>query len=72
MLPRAGNWYSILADDGQVSAFTSLASASMVVGWSSLQARNAMLAVWQAMSPRAPVPKSHQPRQLNGWYTPLS
>ena len=26
-----------------------------------------MLMVWQAMSPRAPVPKSHQPRQLNGW-----
>jgi len=31
------------------------------------RAMNAMLAVWQAMSPKAPVPKSHQPRQLKGW-----
>src|SRR5438309_927035 len=31
-----------------------------------------MLAVWQAMSPMAPVPKSYQPRQLNGWYVPLT
>jgi hypothetical protein len=27
----------------------------------------AMLAVWQAMSPIAPVPKSQNPRQANGW-----
>ena len=26
--------------------------------------------VWQAMSPRAPVPKSHQPRQEKGAYVP--
>ena len=28
---------------------------------------NGMLTVWQAMSPRAPVPKSHQERQVKGW-----
>src|SRR5215471_7810422 len=27
-----------------------------------------MLTVWHAMSPRAPVPKSHQPRQAKVWY----
>ena len=31
-----------------------------------LSAMNGMLHVWQAMSPSAPVPKSHQPRQANG------
>ena len=30
-------------------------------------ARTMTCSVWQAMSPIAPVPKSHQPRQLNGW-----
>src|SRR5438105_1112447 len=28
----------------------------------------AILTVWHAMSPRAPVPKSHQPRQEKVWY----
>ena len=36
-------------------------------GVGGFSAMNAMLAVWQAMSPKAPVPKSHQPRQLKGW-----
>ena len=53
---------------GQVSGFTSPASADTRVGCVSFRARNARLAVWQAMSPIAPVPKSHQPRQANGWY----
>jgi len=34
-----------------------------------LSAMNGRLHVWQAMSPSAPVPKSHQPRHSNGWYT---
>src|SRR5450755_1681120 len=66
--PRAGNWYVTRADDGYVSRFTSVASATTLVGAPSFSARNATLAVWQAMSPIAPVPKSHQPRQADGWY----
>ena len=31
---------------------------------SALRARKGMLTMWQAMSPRAPVPKSYQPRHL--------
>ena len=46
------------AQAGYVSGLISPASATTAVGASSFSARNAMLAVWQAMSPRAPVPKS--------------
>ena len=47
------------AHAGYVSGLTPPASADTVVGASSFSARNAMFAVWQAMSPIAPVPKSH-------------
>ena len=40
--------------------------ASTVSGYSSLRAANAGSMLWQPMSPIAPVPKSHQPRQLYG------
>ena len=40
--------------------------AWIVAGLRRSKARNVMFTAWQAMSPRAPVPKSHQPRQANG------
>ena len=66
MVPRAGYSKRTCADAGQVWSLTPVAVALTWVGCSSFSAMNAMLAVWQAMSPIAPVPKSHQPRQLNG------
>ena len=55
------------AHAGYVSGLIVPASAVTLVGAPSLSARKAMLAVWQAMSPRAPVPKSQNPRQSCGW-----
>src|SRR5262249_5325211 len=72
MSPRAGKVMVTWAELGQVCGFTSVASATTFEGLPSLSAMNAMLAVWQAMSPMAPVPKSQCPRQLNAWYAPLS
>ena len=40
--------------------------ACTLVGWPSLSAQNDGSRIWQPMSPSAPVPKSHQPRQQNG------
>ena len=42
-------------------------SATAVSASNSERAITTMFAVWQAMSPRAPVPKSSQPRHWNGW-----
>jgi len=42
-------------------------TAETRVGRPSLRAMKARLAVWQAMSPIAPVPKSQKPRQSWGW-----
>ena len=68
--PRAGNSIVTCAHAGHVSLFTPPASAEIRVGWPSRSAMNAMFAVWQAMSPMAPVPKSQNPRQLKSWYGP--
>ena len=56
------------AHAGYVSGLIAPEMAETAIGASSFKARKAMFVVWQAMSPRAPVPKSHQPRQSCGWY----
>src|SRR3954468_21422943 len=61
--PRAGNSYVIVAQAGQVSGLTSLLSAETRVGRPSFSAMNGRFAVWHPMSPSAPVPNAHQPRQ---------
>src|SRR4051794_2553273 len=66
MSPRAGNSYVTCAQPGYVSVFSSSDFAWMLEGWPSFSAMNGRLAVWQPMSPSAPVPKSHQPRQEKG------
>ena len=40
--------------------------ASTLVGWPSRSALKTAESWWQPMSPRTPVPKSHQPRQAKG------
>jgi len=64
----AANVYRMWAHAGYVSGLMSPASATTATGASSRIARNAMFAVWHAMSPSAPVPKSQYPRQSCGWY----
>ena len=41
--------------------------ASILVGSPRPSAQNGASIKWAPMSPRAPAPKSVQPRQLNGW-----
>src|SRR3954469_22376255 len=62
----SGNSNLIFEFDGYVSPSCSGHSASTAIGSRMLRAMNGMLQVWHAMSPNAPVPKSHQPRQANG------
>src|SRR5262245_42547951 len=64
--PRAANSERTMLHFGQVSALTPDDSASTETGASSFSAQYAASALWQPMSPGAPVPKSHQPRQLKG------
>src|SRR5437868_13965434 len=60
-----GNSNLILLGRGYVSPLCSGHSASTAIGSRMLSAMNGMLQAWHAMSPSAPVPKSHQPRQAN-------
>src|SRR5690348_803167 len=64
--PSSGNSNLIFDFAGYVSPSCSGHSASTEIGSRMLSAMNGMLHVWQAMSPSAPVPKSHQPRHANG------
>ena len=47
-------------------------AASTDTGYPNLSALKAGCKTWQPMSPKAPVPKSHQPRQFQGWYILLN
>ncbi len=51
---------------GACTSVLSLYIASTLVGLVRLRPQNAVFIRWQAMSPSAPVPKSHHPRHLNG------
>src|SRR5262245_1097225 len=69
---RSGNTKRILDVLGYVSGLSSeWSKSSTVFGYPSFAARKGRFAVWHAISPSAPVPKSNQPRQLNGAYTPV-
>src|SRR4051812_4385927 len=64
----SGNSHLMICHLGGES--TVLPSLKLVTtsGLRRLSAQNAVFIRWHAMSPSAPVPKSHQPRQLNGMY----
>src|SRR5262249_31328917 len=66
-LPRAGNQYLMIDHFGYMILLWPDDSASTAIGSRKSRAMNGWLSVWQAMSPRAPVPKSQKPRQANGW-----
>jgi hypothetical protein len=51
---------------GAVSTKGVVVSGVMRLGYLSPSTQYAASMMWHAMSPIAPVPKSHQPRQLNG------
>src|SRR5258708_10436393 len=53
---------------GAVSANSLVDSASIRDGYPRFSVQNDASIEWHAMSPSAPVPKSHQPRHLNGAY----
>src|SRR5580704_7990379 len=66
--PRFGNSYFNTDDIGAISEVIFEDSTnSTLVGAPSFSAQFAPSMMWHAMSPSAPQPKSHQPRQLNGW-----
>ena len=52
----------------QINAVAPSLSAETLSGDPSSSAQYGMSIMWQPMSPNAPVPKSHQPRHLNGTY----
>ena len=73
---RAGNLKRVMVDRGNIS-FLALVStkncsqnfetlASTLIGYFSFSAQNSGSTMWQAMSPREPVPKSHQARHFAG------
>src|SRR5579871_399045 len=63
----AANSKRILDHLGYESLLFSPDSASTEMGLRRSRAMKGRLTVWQAISPRAPVPKSHQPRQAKVW-----
>src|SRR5881409_605386 len=67
-LPFAANEYVMREQAGAVSLNSFVDSASIRDGYPRLSVQNDASIEWQAISPRAPVPKSHQPRHLNGAY----
>src|SRR5512146_1736175 len=56
---------------GAVSGKRGGDSGMMRAGYTRSSDQNAASMMWQAMSPSEPVPKSHQPRHLNGAYAGL-
>jgi len=67
MSPRGPKRYVWVAPAGEAtSSSISLDVASTLKGCSSFKANTAGSMLWQAMSPMAPVPKAHHPRQLYG------
>src|SRR6266404_8428504 len=67
MSPRAGNSYLMTDHTGAISVCSSETStSSTLVGAPNFNAQFAPSITWHAMSPNAPHPKSHHPRQLNG------
>src|SRR5436190_11444911 len=68
---RAANSYVTIDASGYVSSFTRDELTSTLSGGPSFSARKTASSEWHPMSPRAPVPKSHQPRHLNGTYAGL-
>jgi len=56
---------------GAVSLKRGWDSGSTRVGNPKSNVQNAASMMWHAMSPSVPVPKSHQPRHLNGAYAGL-
>src|SRR5881296_235163 len=70
-LPFAANEYVIREQAGAVFGYSLVDSASMRVGYPRSSTQNDASIEWQAMSPSAPVPKSHHPRHLNGAYAGL-
>ena len=73
---RTPNEYTMCENFGNVSRRASpvhsgSGKASTEMGSYNFNAVTAMFIVWQAMSPKAPVPKSIHPRHANGWYSLL-
>src|SRR5580704_13628653 len=66
--PRSGKSYLIMDQFGGLSAVAPSDSASTETGYESLSDQKMGSIRWHAISPSAPVPKSHQPRQTNGRY----
>ena len=67
--PRPDQVERIVEALGTISAVVSPESStsSAAVGDSMRSALKIPLIKWQPMSPKAPVPKSHQPRHTKGW-----
>src|ERR1051325_4189651 len=67
VISRAGKWYLRTEELGAISFFNSdEVTRSIRVGLIRPNDQTAPSMMWQAMSPRAPQPKSHQPRQEKG------
>src|SRR5438034_726665 len=64
--PCAGNSYRIVVQSGADSGWGGGPSASTLLGFPRSSAQKAGSIRWHAMSPSAPVPKSHHPRHLKG------
>src|SRR2546429_1712034 len=67
-LPLAAKVYVMRETAGAVSPNSLVDSGSMRVGEPSPSVQNDASIQWQAVAPRAPLPKSHQPRHLNSAY----
>src|SRR5688500_12063992 len=68
---RSGNSYLMTDQFGALSFVLPSLNASTLIGSRRSRAQYGPSIKWQAMSPSAPVPKSHHPRHLNGWYAGL-
>ena len=62
----AGKVRWIISALGQESVSTFVELASTLVGYPSFRPLNGTCMIWQAISPMAPVPKSHHPRKFQG------
>src|SRR5580692_8508868 len=63
---RSGNWNRMICQAGADCCVTPLEVASTETGAPNSSAQYAESTMWQAMSPKAPEPKSHQARQSCG------
>src|SRR5262245_40205442 len=68
---RSGNPYLTSSAAGNPSALAADPSAEILVGARKSSPENTESRMWQAMSPKPPVPKSRKRRHANGTYALL-